>query len=198
MDCAERSQISFTALTPVQLLKMIGKADTKPTSSTAGNIAEAEPEQETAAHRRGRGLARRSLTSGRQISSARRERPINTPIVTPMTRGQREPAEQANDRLDGVMRQDSRNREMHEGGRDFFQCRKQPARKYASPGDDLPNCANDDERKKIARDQPQALAALGTDGSLCHADGDGILHRCLTSSPGQATCTGRWQPSDRP
>ena len=27
--------MSFTAFTPVQVLKMIGKADTKPTSSTA-------------------------------------------------------------------------------------------------------------------------------------------------------------------
>ena len=33
--CAERTQISFTAFTPVQVLKMIGNAETKPTSSTA-------------------------------------------------------------------------------------------------------------------------------------------------------------------
>ena len=34
MACAERTQISFTAFTPVQVLKMIGKAETKATSST--------------------------------------------------------------------------------------------------------------------------------------------------------------------
>ena len=38
MDCAERTQISFTAFTPVQLLKMIGNDDTKPTSSTAEKL----------------------------------------------------------------------------------------------------------------------------------------------------------------
>ena len=34
MACAERTQISFTDFTPVQVLKMIGNAETKPTSST--------------------------------------------------------------------------------------------------------------------------------------------------------------------
>ena len=34
MAWAERTQISLTAFTPVQVLKMIGKADTNPTSST--------------------------------------------------------------------------------------------------------------------------------------------------------------------
>ena len=34
--CAERTQISFTALTPVQVLKMIGNIDTKATSRIVG------------------------------------------------------------------------------------------------------------------------------------------------------------------
>src|ERR1043165_2220512 len=46
IDCAERTQISFTAFTPVQLLKMTGKADTKPTSSTAEKPPRPHPEQE--------------------------------------------------------------------------------------------------------------------------------------------------------
>ena len=32
MACAERTQISLTDFTPVQVLKMIGNAETKPTS----------------------------------------------------------------------------------------------------------------------------------------------------------------------
>ena len=144
------------------------------------NIAEAEPKQkQRRVGEAGDRGADRSPAEGK-ISSARRERPINTPMVTPMSPpGQT--GEQANDCFDGVMRQDARDRQMHEGGGNFFQCRKQPARKYR-PGDDLPNCADDDERKNIARDQPQALAALGTTGCMSRRMRDGILHLVPRSS----------------
>ena len=38
--------MSFTAFTPVQVLKMIGKADTKRDQQHGGGVAETEPEQE--------------------------------------------------------------------------------------------------------------------------------------------------------
>jgi hypothetical protein len=54
-------------------------------------------------------------------------------------------------------------------------------RKNARQRDNFPNRPDDNERKNIARNQAQTLAALRTGAG--HGDrGDGILHRSLFSS----------------
>ena len=99
------------------------------------------------------------LTSGRQMSSARRERPISTPMVSPKTAASPKPDKQADDGVEGVVRQNAGDGEIDEGARDLLQRRKQLAREYAGAGDDLPDRADHDEGKRVARDHAQTFAA---------------------------------------
>ena len=156
--CAERTQISLTALTPVQLLKMMGKAETKPTSRTDERLP--SPNQSRKQRRVGeagdRGADRYAVEERyprRGASGA-----INTPMVTPTMLARANPDEQANDWF----------RWRDEAGCpmivkftkeavNFFECRKEPAWKNTAPGNDLPDCADYNERKNISPDQPQAL-----------------------------------------
>ena len=56
-------------------------------------------------------------------------------------------------KLDGVMRKDAGDGELYEGKRHFLQRRKQPVREHAGPGDDLPDGADHEKRKRIAPDR---------------------------------------------
>src|SRR6185437_15184116 len=82
IDSAERSQISLTALTPVQVLKMTGKADTKPTSSTAVTLPRPNHRRNSGAYAMP-GIGAMALTGASRMSSAKRERPMRRPITTP-------------------------------------------------------------------------------------------------------------------
>ena len=104
------------------------------------------------------------LTSGRKMSSARRERPMAMPMATPATAASAKPAARRTQRVEHVVRQDARGGEAHEGRRDVFQRRKQLARKDAELRDDFPEQPDHQERKRVARDDPEpALAASGRD-----------------------------------
>ena len=105
------------------------------------------------------GIGAPMLTSGRKISSASRERPIAMPIATPTTRGEREAGRQAQQRVERVVRQDAVGGQPDEGRGDLFERRKQLARKDAELRDDLPDRADHQERKGVARnDAPAAFA----------------------------------------
>src|SRR5215831_18542963 len=83
------------------------------------------------------------------------------------------------------MRQDTRNRQIDEGGGHVFEGRKEPAGKNAAPGDDFPDRSDDNERKNISPNQPQALAALRSTGCMVSSDGsNGVLHLRSCSSHG--------------
>jgi hypothetical protein len=83
------------------------------------------------------------------------------------------------------MRQDTRNRQIDEGGGHVFEGRKEPAGKNAAQGDDFPDRSYDNERKNISPDQPQALAALRSTGCMVSSDGsNGVLHLRPCSSHG--------------
>src|SRR5207342_1532587 len=102
--------------------------------------------------------------------------------------GERKTGEQANDCFDGVMREDARNRQIHKRSGNLFECREKPARKNTAPGNDLPDCADDNERKNISPDHPQAVAALRSIGCIFGSDdSNGVLHPGPRSSTVWAT-----------
>ena len=72
--------------------------------------------------------------------------------------GEREAGEQPQHGLERVMRQDAVDGQVTEGGRDRLQRGKQPRRKHAGARHDLPQRADDDERKGVAPDDAPALA----------------------------------------
>src|SRR3984893_10263493 len=91
MASAERSQISLTAFTPVQVLKITGKAETKATSSTADLLPRPNQSRNNGAYAMP-GIGAPMLTSGSSTSSARREWPMANPMRTPATAAQTNPA----------------------------------------------------------------------------------------------------------
>jgi len=70
-------------------------------------------------------------------------------------RRQREAGDETHDRIESMMRQHTADRQPREGRSDRFQRREKPRRKQASMRDRLPQRADDDERKGVARGAPQ-------------------------------------------
>ena len=99
------------------------------------------------------------LTSGRKMSSARRERPMASPIADARDRGERKAGGEAEERVEHVVRQDPAGGQADEGRGDVFQRRKQLARKDAEIRGEFPKHRHHQERKGGARDDAPAAFA---------------------------------------
>ncbi|HYW61120.1 MAG TPA: hypothetical protein VE909_11375 [Xanthobacteraceae bacterium] len=145
----------MTAFTPVQVLKMIGKCRHEADQQHGRDIAEAEPQQK---QRRIRDAGDRRADAHERkedvLGAARAAHDDSDRHARKCRDGKA--GEQAHQRVECVVRQNSRDREARERGRDCLERRKEPGRKKAEMGDDFPGAADHDERKRRARDDAPA------------------------------------------
>jgi len=90
MACAERTQISFTAFTPVQVLNTMGKAATKPTNRTVDLLP--SPNQSRTAGVGDAGDRRADADQRQEDVLGPARAPIAMPIATPAAAASAKPA----------------------------------------------------------------------------------------------------------
>ena len=152
---------------------MIGKAETKPTSSTVGDIAEPEPEQEQ--RRIGDAGDRRADADQRQEDVLGPPRAAHGDADRDADdRGEREAGDEAQQRIEHVVRQDAGGGQADEGRGDLLERRKQLRGKMPSMRGDLPDRADHQERKRVARDDAPAAFARAAEVEAARTCGETV------------------------
>ena len=79
---------------------------------------------------------------------------MRIPMPTPASAANVKPAKRRIERVQGMMRQNAVERQLHEGGGDGLERRKELRREQPEMRHRLPQRADHDERKRIARKPP--------------------------------------------